>query len=130
LSTDADASGVTLPGFPFRFRCRRSGNCCAIPGGVVELEDGDAERIAEHLGISVAAFHRRYVRPGGRHLVDGEGSRCVFLEDGAAAGCSIYPVRPTQCRTWPFWDVLRDDPTALAQARRICPGIDVPERDA
>ena len=31
---------------------------------------------------------------------------CVFLKEDPERGrktCSIYPVRPLQCRTWPFW---------------------------
>jgi Fe-S-cluster containining protein len=108
--------------FPFRFRCRRSGNCCARPEGVVRVNDAEVERIAAHLGLSTAAVRSRYVAASGDRLVDGLGQRCVFLEDGPHASCTIYPARPERCRTWPFWDEHRD-PAALAAAARVCPGI-------
>ncbi len=108
--------------FPFRFACQRSGNCCSRPGGTVRVGPDDVTRIAAHLGMPEDAFRSRYVRASGDRLVDGLGSRCVFLEDGGRAACSIYPVRPERCRTWPFWDEHRDS-TRLAAAARSCPGI-------
>jgi Fe-S-cluster containining protein len=114
------------PGFPFRFACRRSGNCCAIPGGVVRVTADEAAAIAVHLGLSEAAFAARYLRPDGVRLVDGFGNRCVFLRDGIEAACTIYEVRPTKCREWPFWPELLRDPELLAAMQRICPGLEIP----
>ena len=108
--------------FPFRFRCQRSGNCCARPEGVVRVSDTDVARIAAHLGMSEPAFRSRYVAAAGDRLVDGLGQRCVFLEDGRHASCRVYAARPDRCRRWPFWDEHRD-PAALAAAARLCPGI-------
>ena len=89
---------ATKDGFPFRFRCLRSGNCCSIPGGFVRIDDEERSAIAGHLGISEAAFASRYLQPDGVRLKDGLANRCVFLQDGAQAGCGIYPVRPQKCR--------------------------------
>lgn len=114
------------PGYAFRFRCRRSGNCCSRPEGVVRVGEDDVRRIARHLGMPEAAFRSRYLAPPGDRLADGLGGRCVFLEDGGTTRCTIHPVRPERCRTWPFWPELRDDPRALRQARRLCPGIEPP----
>ena len=110
-------------GFPFSWACRRSGNCCAIPGGFVRVDDGEAAAIAQFLGMAPAAFRSRYLQPDGERLKDGLGNRCVFLQDGAVAGCAIYPVRPAKCRSFPFWPELRDDPALLALVQRACPGI-------
>ena len=110
--------------FPFRFRCRRSGNCCARPEGVVRVTPEDVARIAAHLAMSETAFRSRYVAASGDRLAEGFGSRCVFLADGRHATCTIYPARPERCRTWPFWDEHRD-PATLAAAARICPGIEL-----
>jgi Fe-S-cluster containining protein len=114
----------TRPGYPFRFACRRSGNCCSRPGGVVRVDADDVARIAGHLGLSEGAFRSRYVAATGDRLAEGLGGRCVFLEDGRRARCTIHPVRPERCRSWPFWPELRDSPEELAQARRLCPGIE------
>ena len=110
-------------GFPFRFACRRSGNCCAIPGGFVRVRAEERRAIADYLGLTEAAFSSRYLEADGGHLKDGLGSRCVFLRDGGEAACNIYPVRPQKCREWPFWPEVRDDPDLLAQVQRRCPGV-------
>jgi hypothetical protein len=113
------------PGHPFRFRCRRSGNCCARPEGVVRVGPADVERMARHLGLPEPAFRSRYVAASGDRLAEGLGGRCVFLEGGGEARCGVYPVRPERCRSWPFWPELRDSPDALREACRLCPGIEL-----
>lgn len=110
-------------GFPFTWSCRRSGNCCAIPGGFVRVTAAEAAAIAARLGMDEAAFRSRYLQPDGERLKEGLGGRCVFLQDGRPAGCSIYEDRPAKCRTWPYWDEIRADPRMLALAMRTCPGI-------
>ena len=109
--------------FPFTFECRRSGNCCARPGGVVRVDAEDVARIAAFLGLEERAFRSRFLAPSQDRLADGSGPACVFLADGTVAACTIHPVRPAQCRSWPFWPELLEDPELLAEARRLCPGI-------
>lgn len=123
-SSDPACDAVQRDGYPFRFACRRSGNCCAIPGGFVRIGPDDRRAIAEHLGIDEAAFVSRYLQPDGSRLKEGLGHRCVFLQDGARAGCSIYPVRPERCRTWPFWPEMLEDGALRRLAERTCPGIE------
>lgn len=113
----------TREGFPFRFSCQRSGNCCSIPGGVVHITDEDATAIARYLGVTEAAFRGAYMHKHSPTLRDGQGTSCIFLDGGASTTCRIYPVRPQACRTWPFWPELLNDPERLAKAMRLCPGI-------
>ena len=47
--------------------------------------------------------------------------RCVFL--GANGQCRVYPVRPVQCRTYPFWPEVLCSGTAWEQESRRCEGI-------
>ncbi|MBX3465076.1 MAG: YkgJ family cysteine cluster protein [Planctomycetes bacterium] len=110
-------------GFPFAFACRRSGNCCAIPGGFVRVTAAEATAIAAHLALSPAAFASRYLQPDGQRLKEGLGHRCVFLQDGAEAGCAIYAVRPAKCRAWPFWPEVLTDPGLRRLVERTCPGV-------
>lgn len=84
----------------------------------------EAAAIAAQLGLDDAAFRSRYLQPDGERLKDGLGNRCVFLQDGAQAGCSVYSVRPTKCRQWPFWPELLHDAHLLELVRRSCPGIE------
>jgi Fe-S-cluster containining protein len=113
---------------PFRFRCRRSGNCCARPEGVVRVTPVDIAQIADHLHISEAAVRTRFVTARGDRLIDGPGGRCPFLEDGRETRCRIYAIRPQKCRNWPYWEELIDDPRALREAARLCPGIELSSR--
>ena len=110
-------------GFPFAFACARSGNCCAIPGGIVRVTPAEAAAIADHLGMTVDAFASRYLQPDGVRLKEGLGTRCVFLRDGVHASCGIYPVRPQKCREWPFWPEVRTDDQLRQLVVRTCPGI-------
>jgi len=111
--------------YPFQFRCRRSGNCCARPEGVVRVSSEDIRRIADHLRESETAVRARFVAMRGDRLIDGPGGRCPFLEDGRETRCRIYAVRPQKCRDWPYWEELLDDPAALQRAARLCPGIEL-----
>ncbi|MCK5943982.1 MAG: YkgJ family cysteine cluster protein [Planctomycetes bacterium] len=115
---------VAREGFPFRFACRRSGNCCAIPGGFVRTTPAERAAIAAHLGLSEPAFASRYLQPDGERLKEGFGNRCVFLQDGAQASCGIYPVRPRKCGEWPFWPEVLADPALRRLVERTCPGIE------
>ncbi|MFK7742631.1 MAG: YkgJ family cysteine cluster protein [Planctomycetota bacterium] len=114
---------VERKGFPFRFACQRSGNCCAIPGGFVRVTAEERAAIAAHLKITEQAFASRYLQGDGVRLKEGLGHRCVFLQDGAQAGCSIYEVRPHKCREWPFWPEVREDAALQALVARTCPGL-------
>jgi len=109
--------------YPFRFRCQRSGNCCSRPEGEVRIGPADVARIARHLRLSEEVVRQRYVARRGDRLIDSPGGRCVFLRDGNQTACSIYPARPKQCRTWPFWPELLRSPENLREAMRLCPGI-------
>lgn len=115
--------------YPFRFRCQRSGNCCSRPEGEVPVGPADVARIAKHLRLSEDAVRSRFLTRRGDRLIDGPGGRCVFLKDGRETACSIYPARPKQCRTWPFWPELLRSPETLQEAMRLCPGIQPIERD-
>jgi len=109
-----------------RFQCTGCGNCCSGVPGYVWLDDSDMVRIAGFLGLAVDAFTTQYVRrvKNDYSLIEKPNYDCVFLQrqDGQTR-CSIYPVRPVQCRTWPFWNMnLKDVQSWTASAER-CPGM-------
>ena len=45
---------------------------------------------------------------------------CPLL--GADDRCTIYAVRPRQCRTWPFWASNVASPAAWERTKTECPG--------
>ncbi len=115
--------------WPFRHRCRRSGNCCSRPEGRVRLSPSDVLAIAELLGLEAEAFRARYCRSGpGEDLLLKDGPRapeCVFLErEGWQARCQVYPARPGHCRSFPHWPDLREPGPALDEFLRFCPGAE------
>jgi Fe-S-cluster containining protein len=44
---------------------------------------------------------------------------CIFWNEV----CTVYQVRPLQCRTFPFWDYVLCSPQAWKTAGESCPGI-------
>lgn len=105
-----------------RFECTRCGRCCTGEG-YVWVSQARVREIAEFLGMPPEDFGRRYLRRvGGRlSLVEKQSSDCVFWE--RQRGCLIYPVRPTQCRTFPFWPESLESPEAWRRLEAEVPGI-------
>jgi Fe-S-cluster containining protein len=105
-----------------RFRCTRCGNCCTGAPGFVWVNSAEIAAIAEHRGESAAETTALHVRKvGSRHsLREQPNGDCVFYD--RAQGCTIYPVRPRQCRTWPFWDSNVATPADWQRTCTTCPG--------
>lgn len=107
-----------------RFECMGCGRCCrGAPGGIFMLPD-EERRIAAHVGVPVEELRRRFETTRWRFpsLRETSGGRCI-MNDGNGR-CGIYPCRPVECRTWPFWPELLASPEAWARAARRCPGMD------
>lgn len=105
-----------------RFSCTGCGQCCTGAPGTIYINRDMADRIAVYLGLSRAAFLRRYAYPfkNGHSLREKASGDCVFFENGK---CGIYPVRPTQCRTYPFWPETLRSESAWRETCMACPGI-------
>jgi Fe-S-cluster containining protein len=106
-----------------RFECQRGCTRCCEGRGYVYLTEEDLEKIAARLEMSKDEFERRYVYRTKRllRLRRPRGSSCPFLVNGV--GCSIHPVKPAQCRLYPFWPELVETPAAWRREARNCPGI-------
>jgi Fe-S-cluster containining protein len=108
-----------------RFACQRCGECCRTHGehAFVYLNRQDTQRIAEQLDLSRTHFllahcvqeddNWSYLRPAG---ID-----CRLLDD--AGRCRVYPVRPLQCATWPFWSENLEPEVWNGPVVETCPGI-------
>jgi uncharacterized protein len=111
------------------FECSRCGKCCAGPQeGYVWVTPGMIDEIAGSLKMPADEFRRRYTRKVGSRVTiveDPVTHDCVFLGRDAEglSTCSIYAVRPLQCRTWPFWPVNLRNTDAWNDAAGRCPGI-------
>jgi Fe-S-cluster containining protein len=79
--------------------------------------------------VDLADFHERFTRlldDGATSLTERSDGACIFWS--ARDGCTVYAVRPRQCRTWPFWRRNVASPTHWREAARGCPGIGQGER--
>ncbi len=79
--------------------------------------------MAEYLKLSIQEFGAQYLRQiGDRYalLEHPTTFACVFLEGKA---CKVYPVRPTQCQTFPFWPGNLTSRAAWDEAATHCEGI-------
>ena len=114
-----------------RFSCTQCGNCCTGPTGYVWFNDQEAREMADHLGMKKVEFLQIYsfVEYGRRTLKEIQNKQgeydCVFLKENKEGqrGCSIYSVRPQQCRTWPFWPENLKTPKHWERASVRCPGM-------
>jgi len=102
LRSSKGITGADLIGEGIRFECQACGSCCGGGEGYVFITAREGERIAAFLGMEKDDFYRTMTReaPGRTSLVDGRKGDCCFLEERR---CLIYPVRPYQCRSFPFW---------------------------
>lgn len=108
------------------FSCKGCGHCCSGEPGFVFLSSEEIDSIASFLDMErddfLTAFTRRidrgeYYEVSLRERAD---YSCIFLKNNR---CEIYPVRPLQCRTYPFWDYLMKDRVLYEAEKEACPGI-------
>ena len=105
-----------------RFRCTQCGNCCTGTPGFVWVNEEEIAAIAAFRQEDAAVTRGLYVHLAhrGSSLREKLNGDCVFYDK--EAGCTIYPVRPRQCRTWPFWESNTRTPEAWEHTCEICPG--------
>ncbi|MBA1438161.1 MAG: YkgJ family cysteine cluster protein [Epsilonproteobacteria bacterium] len=119
---------VKKEGYPYAFTpsaCATcEGRCCTGESGYIYVSKKEIFAIAELLGMDVNEFGVKYLFKKGykysikENKVD-ESYECVFY-DKATNGCKIYQARPSQCRTFPFWEYFK---TRVDELKSECPGI-------
>ena len=125
-----------------QFTCQLCGNCCTGGPGYVWISDVEIDRLAEHLKLPRKVVLERYCRKIGNKISLKEFRSpaglydCVFLKEihvqtsdkskvkQTRRICEIYPVRPLQCRTFPFWDGILASAKQWKEASKRCPGMD------
>ena len=103
------------------FECTRCGACCTGDPGVVRISGQEIRLLADFLHMAVADLIQTHLRPieTGFSIDENPDGGCRFFD----GGCRIYPVRPLQCRTYPFWFSLMRSRENWEKAVRACPGI-------
>lgn len=105
-----------------KFVCMCCGACCRW-AGIVHAREEDFPKIAAHLGISVDELINNYTRLSDDRselvFADKADGACIFLDNDNK--CIINPVKPQQCRTFPYeW-------TASEDAMKTCKGYWIEE---
>jgi Fe-S-cluster containining protein len=105
-----------------RFTCTRCGACCTGEPGFVWIDDEELAALAEFRGETITEVTALYTRLSfrGRTLREKANGDCVFCD--RQEGCLVYPVRPRQCRTWPFWESNVKTPERWEHTCSLCPG--------
>ncbi|MCH3916217.1 MAG: YkgJ family cysteine cluster protein [Spirochaetia bacterium] len=109
------------------FACRGCHYCCSTEPGFVFLNQGDVDAACAYLKLDEASFIASYCRkvPQGEgwykiSLIEKKNFDCIFL---TKEGCGIYPARPLQCRTYPFWPSIMENQHSWEEETRYCPGV-------
>ena len=106
-----------------QFTCSGCGDCCSGSPGFVWVNAEEIEVMAAAINHSVDDFEKIYIRKIGarKSLKELPNYDCVFLDEETRK-CELYEARPTQCKTWPFWDSNLRSPEDWERTCEECPG--------
>ena len=149
-STRLTSTKASWFGEGLKFSCTQCGACCSGSPGSVRISKEEIAGMSAHLKLGEADFKEKYLRVETQDedfswyelkevptppeeerdgVVMQAGLDCVFLDRDTIKGkaiCSMYDVRPLQCRTWPFWEELVDEEESWVDASKGpegCPGL-------
>ncbi len=116
-------------GYPFRFdgsKCSScEGNCCIGESGFIWITIDEIEKLALHLNIPIKEVFETYLVKYDYKFsikekqLSPNNYACIFF-DLTKKQCSIYEARPSQCRTFPFWEHFK---TNIEEVKKECPAI-------
>ena len=115
-------------GYPYAFDASAcatcQGRCCTGESGYIYVNMTEIEKIADLLNIEISEFAKKYLFKKGykysiKEVVHNDSYECIFY-DRESNGCTIYDARPSQCKTFPFWDYYK---TRVDELKLECPGI-------
>ena len=101
------------------------GHCCTGESGYIWAKYDEIVNMAAFVNLSVEEFATMYLKKVKHRysLVEKklaeDNYACIFFDE-TTDRCTIYPVRPLQCRTFPFWEQFKQDEE---EVRKECPGI-------
>jgi len=119
---------IKKEGFEFSFNpkaCEEcGGKCCTGESGYIWLNPLEMDKISRFLNISTEQLKQNFlIKVGYKYSIKEkpfeDGFACIFF-DTKNKNCSIYDVRPNQCRTFPFWDYFKNN---ISEVKKECPGI-------
>ncbi len=115
-------------GYAYAFNAKAcencGGKCCIGESGYIWVAPAEIDAIAKTLCISRSALINDYLEKVGyrysiKEIAYKGGFRCIFFNMETKM-CSIYEARPSQCRSFPFWDYFKEN---INEVEAECPGI-------
>ena len=106
------------------------GRCCTGDSGYIYVSKNEIENISALLNLDVKEFVAKYLfkkmyKYSIKEMQYNDSFECIFY-DRESNGCKIYDARPTQCKTFPFWDYYK---TRVDELKLECPGITTENED-
>lgn len=105
-----------------KFQCTDCGFCCSGAPGKVRVSETEIAKISKFRNMSGKEFRASETRmiQGEVLLREKPNGDCTFFVNNR---CQIHPVKPRQCRTYPFWFSNVRSEAAWAKTCKECPGI-------
>ncbi len=120
---------ISQEGYDYQFSpsaCESCGGaCCTGESGYIWAKYPEIEKMADFLNLTVEEFATMYLKKVKHRYsliekrLDDDNFACIFFNNELKQ-CSIYAVRPRQCRTFPFWETFKNN---KEEVRNECPGI-------
>ena len=100
------------------------GRCCTGESGYIYVTKEEIKAIAEVLNIDINELRVKYLFKKGykysiKEFKHNDSYECIFY-DRESNGCRVYNARPSQCKTFPFWNYYK---TKVDELKQECPGI-------
>ena len=106
-----------------QFECSQCGDCCSGAPGYVWVDQEEVQAMADEMDMHIDAFEGKFIRKIGKDksLIEYPDGDCIML-DPRTRKCLVYNGRPTQCRTWPFWNSNLMKKKDWKETCEVCPG--------
>ncbi|MBW7857467.1 MAG: YkgJ family cysteine cluster protein [Leptonema sp. (in: Bacteria)] len=129
-SVSIDMVENALSGEVFKWTCTACGQCCRGPGAVYFTEN-DLVNIRQYLNLDKPSktnqekwnriLKKLVQKKQNNFFVHQTDDACMFL--GKDNKCTIYEVRPLQCRTFPFWTSNFEGKESYQALKALSPGV-------
>lgn len=112
-------------GFDATLCSKCEGNCCIGEQGYIWITSKEMQRLSQLLNISTDELKHQHLRKINykysikEKQLSKDNFACVFF-DLDKKQCSVYDARPTQCRTFPFWEYFKENEKEVYDE---CPAI-------
>lgn len=115
-------------GFSYSFdssKCDEcGGKCCVGESGYIWISSSEMKKLSNFLNLDIDEFIKKYLfKAQGKYSIKEKeyngGYACIFFDE-QNKNCGVYEYRPSQCRTFPFWDYFKQN---LEELQAECIGV-------